>query len=469
MASSITTLLIDPSIIASWYQMKQDIDFPMPGVGMPASVTSPHQVIDARNVSAQPVLLNGAIEGHVLVKNINNALPLKKPRMISIFGYSAKAPDQVNPGGGGVADPWIFGSIPVDPQEVARGFLGIGGSISGIAFNGTMISGGGSGATSPPYIISPFEAIKMQAYEDGSAVYWDFISGTPNVEPASDVCLVFGNAWASESYDRPSIHDDYTDNLIKTVASKCNNTIVVLHNAGIRVVDPWAENPNVTAIIFAHLPGQDTGKAITAILYGKANPSGKLPYTVAKQDTDYPGLNPDLPAGIYKNFPQSDFAEGIYVDYRHFDAKNIAPRFEFGFGLSYTTFSYANLSISPVRNASTAAYPSGAVVTGGQADLWDVLIRVSADVQNTGNLSGAEVAQLYVGIPNAPARQLRGFEKPSLNASETATVRFELTRRDLSVWDVVAQRWLLQAGTYGVFVGASSRILPLGGNITIAN
>jgi beta-glucosidase len=450
--------------------MKQDENFPDPGIGMPGSVTLPHTVIDARNASARPVILDGAIEGHVLVKNINGTLPLKAPKLMSIFGYSAKAPDLVDPNGAGLADAWTWGSISINPLELATGFLG--GNVnapSSIGFNGTLISGGGSGATAPPYIFSPFEAIKAQAYEDGTSVYWDFLNANPSVAAASDVCLVFGNAWASESYDRPALRDDYTDGLVKAVAGRCNNTVVVLHNAGIRLVDQWIENPNVTAVIFAHLPGQDTGKAIAALLYGKANPSGRLPYTVARNESDYVSVNPDLPQGRYRNFPQSDFAEGVYVDYRHFDARNVTPRFEFGFGLSYTTFAYSNLTVALDRAASTAAFPTGAVQPGGQVDLWDVIVRVDATVANTGKVDGAEVAQLYVGIPDAPARQLRGFEKPFLNASTSTMVQFELTRRDLSVWDVVAQRWRLQSGTYGISVGPSSRILPLVGNVTISN
>jgi beta-glucosidase len=436
---------------------------------MPVSILAPHPVVDARNASARPVILDGAVEGHVLVKNVNNTLPLKAPRMMSIFGYSAKAPDVVNPRYGGLGDPFTFGALPLDVSEIVTGFLG--GSVKGssIALNGTMIAGGGSGAVAPAYIISPFEALKMQAYEDGTSVFWDLLSANPTVVPGSDVCLVFGNAWASESYDRPALRDDYTDGLIKTVAASCNNTIVVLHNAGIRLVDQWIEHPNVTAVFFAHLPGQDTGKALVNILYGRANPSGKLPYTVARNESDYVGLDPDLPEGAYKQFPQSDFKEGVLVDYRHFDARNIAPRFEFGFGLSYTTFAYADLTVEVAPGAGTGPYPTGTVAQGGQVDLWDVLVRVSARLSNTGPVGGAEVAQLYVGIPGASVRQLRGFEKPFLNASASATVAFELTRRDLSVWDVVAQRWLLQNGTYGIWVGSSSRILPLVGNVTIGS
>lgn len=144
----------------------------------------------------------------------------------------------------------------------------------------------------------------------------------------------------------------------------------------------------------------------------------------------------------------------MYIDYRRFDLLNVTPRYEFGFGLGYTAFGYANLRV----NSSTAG-----------SGLWDEVVQVAADVTNAGARDGMEVAQLYVGVPgeDVPVRQLRGFEKPLIAAGETATVRFGLTRRDLSVWDVVTQKWVLRAGEYQVYVGRSSRDLPLQGSFTV--
>jgi beta-glucosidase len=231
----------------------------------------------------------------------------------------------------------------------------------------------------------------------------------------------------------------------------------------------FVDNTNVTALIFAHLPGQDSGKAIAAILFGDANPSGKLPYTVAKKAEDYATADPDLPEENFANFPQSNFDEGVFVDYRRFDKEDVEPRFEFGFGLSYTTFDFSNPRVNMSSNASLDEYPSGKVIQGGMEDLWDVLVAVSADIVNSGETEGAEVAQLYIGIPGdeTPAKQLRGFEKSFLNATEKATVEFGLTRRDLSVWDTEKQLWRLQRGKYGVFVGRSSRDLPLSSEFEI--
>lgn len=178
-------------------------------------------------------------------------------------------------------------------------------------------------------------------------------------------------------------------------------------------------------------------------------------------------LSPSLPNPPFDHFPQSDFTEGVYIDYRAFDAKNVTPRYEFGFGLSYTTFSYSKLKIKYIAGVSTTEYPGGAILEGGMEDLWDVLVRVTAKVENTGSVGGAEVAQLYLGIPGGPVRQLRGYDKVDMKPGKKATVKFELTRRDLSEWDTMTQMWKLQRGTYCVYVGGSSRNLPLVETLTI--
>lgn len=449
--------------------MGQDKDFPKPGVGMAKDLSKPHEAIFAKDPAYKQTLLDGAIEGHVLIKNEKKALPLKSPRLVSLFGYSATAPQIFNP----ETHRWNDGGESVGPADLVR--LANGTSWhSQIASNGTVISGGGSGANEPAYISSPFEALSQRAYEDNTNLFWDFQSTNPVVDPASDACLVFGNLFATEGWDRPGLHDDYTDAIIKNVAANCSNTIVVLHNPGTRLVNNFVGHDNVTAVVLAHTPGQDSGRALAAVLYGDANPSGKLPYTIARNESDYgPLANQTLPDGIYALFPQSDFSEGVYIDYRAFDRAGIEPHFAFGFGLSYTTFAFsgleAELAVPGAGAAGAGEYPTGPVVEGGQADLWDVVARVRARVENTGDVPGAEVAQLYVGIPgeDSPARQLRGFEKPFLRPGESAAVEFALTRRDLSEWDVVAQKWRLARGTYRVFVGSSSRDLPLEGEIEI--
>lgn len=438
---------------------------------MPKDVTQAHEAVDGRDRSALPVLLQGAVEGHVLVKNTKNTLPLKSPRMLSLFGYSAKSPDLFAPAAGPInSNIWISGAESIDISELISNVISFSpnASHSTIGRNGTLIGGCGSGATTPAVFTSPFESLKVRAARDDTPLFHDFVSPEPVVDPLTDTCIVFGNAWACEGYDRPALDDNYTDTLIKRVAAQCSKTVVVFHNAGIRLVDGFVDHPNVTAIIFAHLPGRDSGDAFVSLLYGESNPSGKLPYTVAKRDSDYGhALDPDLPEGRYENFPQSDFSEGVFHDYKYFDKHNIEPRYEFGFGLSYTTFTLSNISVQHTPGANTSEYPSGAVTAGGQSDLWDVIVSVSVNVRNTGALPGAEVVQLYVGIPGGPAKQLRGFEKIALQPGEPWTVTFKLTRRDLSDWDTVAQRWRLQRGQYNVYVGNSSRNLSLQGRVNL--
>lgn len=412
---------------------------------MPKDVAAEHQRVIATSPDSKGTLLQSATEGHVLVKNTNGALPLKSPRLVSVFGYDAKGPDALQ-----------FNTINFQSSYPA------------IQKNHTLWVGGGSGENSPAYVDAPIDALQRQAYEDGSSLLWNFDSIDPQLDPTSDVCLVFINSYATESQDRPGLTDEYSDTLVTNVANKCNNTVVVLHNAGIRLVDAWVDHENVTAVIFAHLPGQDTGRAVVDLLYGRANPSGRLPYTVARKAEDYGSLlQPSQREGDYWLFPQSNFSEGVLIDYRAFDAQNITPRYEFGYGLSYTIFDYSDLQTRR-SNVSTTAYPPKASIEqGGNPRLWDEILTVSAKVSNTGVVDGDEVPQLYLGIPNGPVRQLRGFDKLRIVAGESAPVAFPLTRRDLSVWDVSAQQWHLQEGEYKVYVGRSSRDLPLSGTFSI--
>ncbi|KPM46154.1 Beta-glucosidase cel3A [Neonectria ditissima] len=417
-------------IIAAWYLTGQDADFPSPGIGM-QNLTLPHKQVEGRIPESRPVILEGAIAGHVLVKNENNALPFRKnPKMLSVFGYDATVPATKN-------TDKLFELGYTSSPAMGQAVLGTEEHFDQAAKGGTIVSGGRAAANSPPYMSDPLSAIQHRAAKDGSWVNWDLSSFDPGVNAASDVCLVFINAIATEGWDRDGLHDDFSDGLVLNVASKCANTIVVIHAAGIRLVDQWIEHPNVTATIIAHLPGQDSGRALVKLLYGEASFSGKLPYTLAKNETDYV---PYAPCGRAQGDtdPQCDFTEGVYVDYRAFDERDITPRYEFGFGLSYTTFEYSALAVKVERASSN--------------DLWQTLATVKAKVRNTGVVLGEEVAQLYVGIPNSPPKQLRGFEKVALDEGEAAEIQFELTRRDLSVWDVVQQQWVLQSGNYTIFV-----------------
>jgi len=466
-------------IVASWYRYSE---MTSPGTGMPYDLLAPHVMIDARDPASQDTIMQGAVEGHVLVKNSNGALPLKKsPRLLSLFGYDAYAPLQNTPTAAAGFSKWPFGleNTQYVPgigyfNDTYWGNVFLSGEpadapVPAAALNGTLWTGGGSGASTPAYIDAPFDAFQRRARTDNTFLLWDFYRPNPTVEGASEACIVFINAIASEGWDRPNLADDYSDTLVENVAAQCNNTMVVIHNAGIRIVDRWIDNPNITAVIYAHMPGQDSGQALVDIMYGDVSPSGRLPYTVAKRDTDYGNtLGPALPSPAELWHTQDNFTEGVYIDYKHFLAQNITPRFEFGYGLTYSEFAYSGLQVQSVASNITQQAPSGnATQEGGDPSLWRTIAHASCTITNTGSVPAAEVAQLYVHIPGGPARVLRGFEKVYLQPGESATVRFELTYKDLSEWDVVRQRWVVQRGEYTVWVGKSVLDTSLEGRLMV--
>lgn len=488
-------------IIASWHKYADSNG--TPGFGMPLDLLAPHVLVDARDPAADETIYQGAVEGHVLVKNTNGALPLGKPKLLSLFGYDAPAYAINTPG----TTKWSFGLEntqevigfgPFNDTYLFSNFLSsepFGSPVPDIAANGTLISGGGSGATTPSYVDAPFNAFQRRAKADRTFLLWDFSAQAPSVDAASDACIVFINALASEGWDRPDLADDYSDTLVTNVAASCNNTIVVIHNAGVRLVDNWIENPNITAVIYAHMPGQETGQALVDIVYGVQSPSGRLPYTVAKQESDYGStLAPTGPSPAEIWHTQDNFTEGVFIDYKRFIAQNITPRYAFGYGLTYSEFSYSGLSASAsgrggnyggghhgpssYRRPSSyapksythgnATKPVVASSEGGDPSLFVTVANVAATVTNTGDVAAAEVAQLYLDIPgDGPTRVLRGFEKVFLQPGASAKVTFALTRKDVSVWDVVSQAWVTPSGAIGVFVGKSVLDIQLTGSLTL--
>ena len=198
-------------ILASWYQLNQDKGFPSPGV---YSNTDKHDPIDVQADHADLIREIGAA-GIVLVKNTNQALPFtNSTRFLSIYGYDATVS----------ASPWK------NPSRYGGGYEE---NFGWNTLNGTLITGGGSGGSTPPYVVSPFQALQERVSRDRGILRWDFDSENPT--PAyvnSDACLVFINAYASESFDRESLTDEFSDNLVNNVAMNCSNTIVVIHSAG---------------------------------------------------------------------------------------------------------------------------------------------------------------------------------------------------------------------------------------------
>lgn len=380
----------------------------------------------------------------VLLKNEKNALPLKAPKSIAVFGN--------------------------DAGEDTEGFY----NQNDFEF-GTLSVGGGSGTGRLTYLVSPLEAIKARASKDNALVQ-QWLNNTLIVNSnvtdlwvptPPEVCLVFLKTWAEEGKDRQHLDVDWDGNeVVESVAKFCNNTIVVTHSSGINTL-PFADHPNVTAILAAHYPGQETGNAIVDVLYGDVNPSAKLPYTIAFNGTDY-NAPPTTAINTTGSWDwQSWFDEKLEIDYRYFDAHNISVRYEFGFGLSYTTFGLGDdLAVEALNQSAkiTSAPEDLPIQPGGNPALWESLYNVTISVSNTGGIAGATVPQLYVTFPDStpagtPPRQLRGFEKVYLESCQSKKVGFELMRRDLSYWDVVSQQWLIPEGEFTLSVGFSSRDL----------
>ncbi|CAG7924406.1 unnamed protein product [Penicillium olsonii] len=428
-------------ILAAWYLLDQDQGYPevtfssWDGGKATVDVTADHGSL-VRTVARDSI---------VLLKNEDDILPLQEPQILAIIGSDAA----VNPGG---------------PNACTdRG-----------CNNGTLAMGWGSGTAEYPYLIDPLSAIKAQAESDGTQIIQsttDSATAGAEAAAAADTAVVFITSDAGEGYitvegnagDRNNLDPWHNGNeLVKAVAAKSDNVIVVVHSVGPIILETILAQPSVRAIVWAGLPGQESGNALVDVLYGSTSPSGKLPYTIAKQFADY--------GASWTAALDDNFAEDLLVDYRHFDQNGISPRYEFGFGLSYTSFGYSRLAINV---AATAGPSNGPVVPGGAEQLFESVGTISVLVQNTGEVPGAEVAQLYIGLPDSapstPPKQLRGFEKLLLEPEQSGMATFELTRRDLSYWDVQEQKWIIPAGKFTVYVGSSSRDIRQHGEFSIAS
>ena len=244
----------------------------------------------------------------------------------------------------------------------------------------------------------------------------------------------------TEGWDRTFELPPGQNELIEKVAAKNKNTIVVITSGGGVDMTPWVDK--VAGVIEAWYPGQEGGKALAEILFGEVNPSGHLPATFERHWQDNPTYNNYYPASgtnrvIYK--------EGVFVGYRGYEHNGTKPLFPFGYGLSYTTFKYANLKAD------------------GHG--------VSFDVTNTGARSGDAVAELYIAPPKSnlrPAKELKGFSRVKLQPGETKTVTVPLNTRSFAYYDVDGKQWLAKKGTYEVLVGSSSEQIELNGKIDLA-
>jgi beta-glucosidase len=339
------------------------------------------------------------------------------------------------------------------------------------AFSG----GGGSSHVVPLYTADPVDGIRRRAGEKVTISFSDGADSAQavSVARAADIAIVMVGDVTTEGRDHTISLAGNQDDLINAVAASNPRTIVVL-KSGSAVLMPWVEQ--VPAILEAWYPGEEDGNAVAAVLFGDFNPSGKLPITFPKSLDDLPANTPDQypgtgPAVEFKNNYNDEkdksapgsggvahYSEGVFVGYRHYDAKGIAPLFPFGHGLSYTSFTYQDLKISPVE----ASLHKEHLPT----------VTVELTVINSGRVAGAEVAQVYVGLPTTdsvpqPPKQLKGFQKISLAPGKQARVRIVLDARSLSYWDVKNHAWAIAPGDYQIMVGASSRDVRLHGQFKV--
>ncbi|CAB3714582.1 beta-glucosidase [Paraburkholderia rhynchosiae] len=386
------------------------------------------------NAFAQAV----AEQSIVLLKNDNNQLPLSAGSLsrIAVIGGHADAAVLTGGGSGNTRDP------------VTGSFAGCGGL--------TFATSSGCSWWSNPWLklstpivaaiqaLAPSAQVSFAGNSDQQTPFRTYtqqeIDQAVALASRSDVAVVFVAQPAGEDFgDLQSLslaNPSNQDALVDAVARANPRTVVVVES-GNPVLMPWKDR--VAAIVEAWYPGEGGGKAIANVLFGKVNPSGKLPVTFPVRDQDSPTWGQ---SGAFE--PDPVYAEKLNMGYRWYDARNITPMFEFGYGLSYTHFTYSGLSV--------VHRPDGA-------------LDVSFTVRNDGRMAGAEVPQVYLGVPyrDEPPRRLVGWEKVGVNPGESRRVRITVTPRMQSVWDTSRNGWrYVPGGT--VYVGASSRDIRLQGS-----
>jgi beta-glucosidase-like glycosyl hydrolase len=341
------------------------------------------------------------------------------------------------------------GILPLNPNGTES--IAVTGTDAGA---GVELAGGGSGTVTSSNTIWPITGIQNAV---GSGVKVTYTAGNDNgttnipqavtAARAATDAIIFVNLPEGEETDLTTLDLSSTDeSMIQQVAAANPNTIVVLNSGG-PVVMPWL---NSVAGVFANwYPGQGVGSAMAALIFGTANPSGKLPVT-------FPSSLSQVPAQTQAQWPGTasgvTYSEGVKIGYRWYQSQNITPAFPFGFGLSYTNFSFSNLNVGAFNANGTAT--------------------VTATVTNTGSRAGADVAQMYVNDPAAsgnPPQQLAGFQRVNLNPGQSTTVSFTLTIHALANWSTTDNQWEAQAGTYGISVGDSSANRPLSATTSLAH
>ena len=376
-------------------------------------------------------------QGAVLLKNAGALLPMNTANMRSIAVIGSHADIGVLSGGGSAQVVPIGGAALTLPPECPPY---------------TPLPGG-LACTNAFEIYDPSSPlIAIQAHAPGVRVLFD--DGTDTAAAAalaasSDVAIVFASRWESEGMDLVDLNlPNNQDSLVAAVAASNPRTVVVLETGG-PVLMPWLSS--VSAVLEAWYPGQKGGEAIANILFGSVNPSGKLPisFPAAVADLPRPVIPIPSPPDSTAPFDVDYTIEGLNVGYKWFDRNGTSALFPFGFGLSYTTFSISNLQLVP-----------DAPITNG--------FQVSFDLQNTGTLAGAEVVQVYLGLPSGtgePPRRMVGWKKVSLPPGATQQSAITVDANDsshpLSIWSTGSNGWAIPNGDYTVYVGNSSALRDL--------
>ncbi|PWN40201.1 putative beta-glucosidase [Ceraceosorus guamensis] len=452
-------------VLAGYYLLDQDQPHPKPNFDSFDPLDPSNQHVNVIKPEHVQVAREVAAAGTVLLQNKKKALPLnvKKLRKLAVIGPQA--------------GPAINGANAFGDRGGVDGYLGM---------------GWGSGTAEYPFLVDPLNELNQLARKTPFGLYWslnatdyDRIPKVADERLGVDAALVFVYADSGEGYislengvtgDRSNLTFWNTGpELIKRTAAVNSNTIVIVQSPDANDYEDVISNPNVTAIIWSGMGGEEGGSALVDVLTGKTNPSGRLPFTIAKKRSDYsadvnyfPGLS-DTPASFDQ--AQLPYTEKLEVGYRHFDAKNIEPRFAFGHGLSYTSFKYSGARGKWLDqkewNSRAWSWPTPKWINEpvSIADpVCSCVYEVSFTVQNSGGRDGHEVPQVYLSFPAAagePPKVLRLFDRVPIPAGQSKHITWQLTRYDLSIWSTEKQRWIHPAGDYKLQIGASSRDIRL--------
>ena len=401
---------------------------------------SPHDTTGMATKLATPAHQKAALkiadESYILLQNSNNILPLNLSLYKKVAVIGANATEKFAGGGGSTK---LKPKYEITPLEGIRKH-----------FNGKV-----------EIEYTPGYKLNHKAYPIGHWFTNEFDEFNPilykeaiSIASNADLVIYVGglnheNGSDCEGYDKPNLKLPYQqDKLINGITEVNPNTIVVLTSGGPIELGEWQKR--VSALLYSSFTGMEGGNALARNLLGEVNPSGKLTTTWCKKLED-------MPDHIWGEYPGKNdtvrFKEGIMVGYRYFDTYQIKPLFEFGFGLSYTSFEYSDLDMNPIWNEA------------------DDTFNVSFTVSNTGKRYGQEIVQLYVHQPECsvqrPVKELKGFEKVALQPGESQRVTIKLTKRALQYYDIKNNGWKADLGTFTIQIGASSRDIRLQKNFKL--